>query len=204
MLWITLNARKSLVCCKDTETERQTICKAVWELRKNTSFLWRNTRELEGESCDLLWSHMTESSPLSFHHLFFPLFLFWFHSFDSLLNLALVKRDYRESCWVCVHGWQHKVRWLSQKGMLIRQPKLKLIWLATVKPSPCLYSELRLFPPPHCSTASVLSVCLQTQYFIMDIIWQNHLIIQQMNKLIKTEETLQRKLNFKMYTNVFY
>lgn len=57
------------------------------------------------------------------------------------------------------------VRWRSQRRMLIRQPRLRLIWLAAVTPSSCSQSVSRLFPPLHCSTASFLSLSLFFLFF---------------------------------------
>lgn len=45
------------------------------------------------------------SLSLSFSLSLSPPLLFWFHS-DSLPNLAVEERCYRESCYACVHGWQ--------------------------------------------------------------------------------------------------
>lgn len=64
------------------------------------------------------------------------------------------------------------VRWLSQRRMLIRQPRLRLIWLAAVTPPSCSQSVPHLFPPLHCSTASFLS--LQMFFLVIPFYIQDH------------------------------
>lgn len=107
---------------------------------------------------------MNESSPLSLKHLFFSflslplLFLVPFWCAPSVIWLR--RREAIENLVERVFMVDSVVRWLSQRRMLIRQPRLRLIWLAAVTPSSCSQSALRLFPPLQCSTAAFLSFCI--------------------------------------------
>lgn len=104
---------------------------------------------------------MNETSPLSPQHLSpfsrsFVLVPFW--CIPSLIWLW--RRGAIENLVEHVFMVDSVVRWLSQRRMLIRQPRLRLIWLAAVTPSSCSQSVPRLFPSDHCSPASFLSLCL--------------------------------------------
>lgn len=107
---------------------------------------------------------MNETSPLTPQHLCSPLFhtlfcfLVPFWCIPSLIWLW--RRGAIENLVERVFMADSAVRWLSQRRMLIRQPRLRLIWLAAVTLSSCSQSVPRLFPPLHCSAASFLSLSL--------------------------------------------
>lgn len=111
---------------------------------------------------------MNETSPLSLQHLSSPLFLsisFVLVSFWYIPSLIwLWRRGAIENLVQRVFMVDSVVRWLSQRRMLIRQPRLRLIWLAAVTPSSCSQSVPRLFLPLHCSTASFLSLALSFSF----------------------------------------
>lgn len=104
---------------------------------------------------------MNETSPLSPRHLSphslsFVLVPFWW--IPSLIWLW--RRGATENLVERVFMVDSVVRWLSQRRMLISQPRLRLIWLAAVTPSSRSQSTPHLFPPDHCAHASLLSLCL--------------------------------------------
>lgn len=163
VLWITPKSwRERCVVESQRQTDTQSAQRdSVWDSKKHISFWRRDTWALEGR---ILWSatlthewNFSTESPASFS----PLSVFLSVSslcFGSILmhclpNLAVEKRSYKESCWN-VFMVDSVVRWLSQRRMLIRQPRLRLIWLAAVTPSSCSQPEPRLFLPLYCSTAS--------------------------------------------------
>lgn len=118
---------------------------------------------------------MNETSPLSPQHLslsvslsFSPSaspFLFCFSSIlmHPLPNLT-VRREAIENLVERVFMVDSVVRWLSQRRMLIRQPRLRLIWLAAVTPSSCSQSV----PPPLPSTP-LLHCLLSVILFLFSI-----------------------------------
>lgn len=112
VLWITLKSWRGALCCKDTETERQTICpgRNCVGLEKTHILLAKRYLSIRGENSVIRNVNTWIKLPLSLQYLSFPLFLFLFCFgsilMHSLLNLAVEKRGYRESCWACVHGWQ--------------------------------------------------------------------------------------------------
>lgn len=113
---------------------------------------------------------MNETSPLTPQHLCSPLFhtlfcfLVPFWCIPSLIWLW--RRGAIENLVERVFMADSAVRWLSQRRMLIRQPRLRLIWLAAVTLSSCSQSVPRLFPPLHCSAASFLSLSLFSFFYL--------------------------------------
>lgn len=112
VLWITLKSWKEPCVVKTLrQKDRQSAQgEIVWDERKHILLAERYS-SIRGENSVIRNpSHMNETSPLSFQHLSFPLFLsllcFGSILVRSLLNLAVEKRGYRESCWACVHGWR--------------------------------------------------------------------------------------------------
>lgn len=124
---------------------------------------------------------MNETSPLTPQHLCSPLFhtlfcfLVPFWCIPSLIWLW--RRGAIENLVERVFMADSAVRWLSQRRMLIRQPRLRLIWLAAVTLSSCSQSVPRLFPPLHCSAASFLSLSLFSFLSFSSFYMQDHLFI---------------------------
>lgn len=104
---------------------------------------------------------MNETSPLSLQHLCSVFSFFVFFCFVSILIPSLIwqwRRGAIENLVERVFMVDSVARWVSQRRMLIRQPRLRLIWLAAVTPPSCRQSVLRLFLPLQCITASSLQL----------------------------------------------
>lgn len=175
MLSCALNHSEVLegaLCCKDVETERQTICpeRDCVGLEETHILLAERYLSIRGENSVIRNTHtwmklphwVFSISPLLSFSLSFVLVPFW--CIPSLIWLW--RRGAIENLVERVFMVDSVVRWLSQRRMLIRQPRLRLIWLAAVTPSSCLQSVPRLFPPLHCSTASFLSVSLFSRFYL--------------------------------------
>lgn len=166
VLWITLKSWRGALCFKDTETERQTICpgRNCVGLEKTHILLAKRYLSIRGENSVIRNVNTWIKLPpwvfsiyrfLSFS-LSFVLVPFW--CIPSLIWLW--RREAIENLVERVFMVDSVVRWLSQRRMLIRQPRLRLIWLAAVTPSSCSQSAPHLLPPLCCSTASFLSLCI--------------------------------------------
>lgn len=122
--------------------------------RGNISFWWRDTWALQGR---ILWSAtLTYKWNFPYESLTPPRLSLSFcfgsilmHSFPSLT----VEKRAVENLVERVFMVDSVVRWLSQRRMLISQPRQRLIWLAAVTPSSSSQSAPRLFLPLDCSTA---------------------------------------------------
>lgn len=196
MLSCALNHSEVLegaLCCKDTETERQTICpeKDCVGLEETHILLAERYLSIRGENFVIHNAHtwmklphwVLSIFPLAFSlslsvslipSLSFPFVLVPFWCIPSLIWLW--RRGAIENLVERVFMVDSVVRWLSQRRMLIRQPRLRLIWLAAVTPSSCSQSAPRLFLPLHCSTASFLSLS-PSFFFLIFFLLQNHLFI---------------------------
>lgn len=172
------------LCCKETETERQTICPESDCVGPEETHILLAERYLSirGENSVIRNTHTWMKLP------------HWVFSISLLLSFSLSfvlvpywcipsliwrwKREATENLVERVFMVDSVVRWLSQRRMLIRQPRLRLIWLAAVTPSSCSQSVPRLFPPRHCSTASFLSLFLfWFSYPFSSFHLQDHLFI---------------------------